>query len=78
MDRGACSPWGHKDSDMTGQLKAHTFEFPEYHVAMDLGVKSEPVEVQLHFSRNLCQSHAVTEGETPQLWKRLVVGRETL
>ena len=54
------------------------FEFPEYHVAMDLGVKSEPVEVQLHFSRNLCQSHAVTEGETPQLWKRLVVGRETL
>ena len=55
MDRGACSPWSRKELDMTEQLNTHT-EFPEYHVTMDLGVKSEPAEVQLHFSK-ICASH---------------------
>ena len=61
MDRGACSPWSRKELDMTEQLNTHT-EFPEYHVTMDLGVKSEPAEVQLHFSK-ICASHMQLQGQ---------------
>lgn len=52
---------GSQELDMTEQLNTHT-EFPEYHVTMDLGVKSEPAEVQLHFSK-ICASHMQLQGQ---------------